>query len=119
MLKKHKKKTSRKTLKRKADAIFSKLIRSRGECERCTKTTSLQTSHIITRSNLHLRYNPRNALCLCGGCHMWWHKEPLEAITWYKEVYKKDYKYLLKEKNIYEKPNYEEIIKRLDKPIHL
>jgi len=108
-----KKKVKRTTLKRKADVLFGKLIRSRGACERCLKETSLQTSHVISRSNLHLRYDVRNALCFCGGCHMWWHKEPLEAITWYHAVFAKDYRYLMKEKNVYEKIDYEKIINNL------
>jgi hypothetical protein len=109
----------RTTLRNKADKLFSELIRRRGACERCTKKTNLQTSHLISRSNLHLRFDERNSLCLCAGCHMFWfHKNPLEAWEWYRAVYKKDYEYLLKEKNVIETNiDYQKIIDKLKRKL--
>ncbi len=115
MKKKTKKKVKRTTLRNKADLLFSKIIRGRGACERCLKETTLQTSHIISRRYLHLRYDLRNALCFCAGCHMWWHHNPLEAISWYIETHPNDYKYLMKEKHVYEKVDYEKVIEKLKK----
>lgn len=43
----------------------------------------LECAHIFTRSITHIRWDERNALCLCrtfegeGGCHRWAHKYPL------------------------------------------
>ena len=56
--------------KGKADALFSRLIRSRGACEKCGSTDFLQAAHIITRSRLNTRWDTRNAWCLCAGCHI-------------------------------------------------
>ncbi len=90
--------------KRKADALFALKVRSRGMCERCGKgrPAQLQCAHIITRSNLHLRFNLQNALCLCAGCHFYWHHEPLECMGWFKAVFSDRAAYLLKEKNVIE-----------------
>jgi hypothetical protein len=54
----------------KADALFSKLIRSRGYCQRCGKTRDLQCAHIIGRSYNATRTMEKNAWCLCAGCHL-------------------------------------------------
>jgi hypothetical protein len=56
--------------KGKADELFSKLIRSRGACERCGRTEHLQAAHIITRSRLNTRWDTRNAWCLDARCHI-------------------------------------------------
>jgi hypothetical protein len=109
------KKKSRTYYKRKADALLSKQVRARGACEMCGKeTNTLQCAHVITRANLHLRYDMKNVLCLCAGCHLLWHREPLWAIGWFKGVYPERAKYLLKERYNIVKPDYEEIIKKLN-----
>lgn len=65
---------------RTADILFSKLIRSRGECEsdRGTHSGSLQCAHIISRSYKSIRTYEKNALCLCQGCHVYFTHHPLE-----------------------------------------
>lgn len=108
------KKKTRTQLKRIADALFSKLVRSRGACQMCTKTNNLQCAHIISRRNLHLRYDFRNALALCAGCHLLWHHEPLWAVAWLQGLFPKNYEYLMKEKDVIEDNfDYEAVIKRL------
>lgn len=85
---------------KKADLLFSELIHQRGKCERCSKTTGLQTAHIIPRTNKHLRWNPDNALLLCIKCHLyWWHRNPLEAMEWFKLYFPIQYAFLMREKN--------------------
>ena len=66
-----KRKTSIKIWKtKKADAEFSKWIRSRdGKCARCGKTEYLQCSHFWPRANSSVRYYPENCDALCYGCH--------------------------------------------------
>ena len=109
------KKKTKSQLKKQADKLFSEIIRKKGACQMCGKTSNLQAAHIVTRSNLHLRYDFNNALCLCSGCHLFkWHKEPLWAVMWFQNVYPKEYKYLMKEKDkvaVY--MDYEAIIKSL------
>jgi hypothetical protein len=94
------KRPTRTQLTKKADTLFSLLIRKRGKCEHCGKTDHLQCAHVITRSNRNLRWNEDNALCLCNYCHIFWnHKEPLEFAEWYKTNYPIRYAFLMREKN--------------------
>lgn len=57
--------------KGKCDKLFSKIIRSRGTCERCGNTdrTSHQCAHIISRKYSATRTNQENAWNLCAKCH--------------------------------------------------
>ena len=106
--------------KRKADILLSKFICSLDHCERCSVTRNqaqLQTAHVITRSNLRLRYDINNLLCLCAKCHWDWHKNPLESIMWFNDAYKERSKYLMKHRNEFLKltiDDYKEIIKNLE-----
>jgi len=75
-------KPSRKTLVAKLDKLISEQVRAKGKCERCGKTSTLQAAHIYSRNYKHLRWEPENLICLCSGCHFWWHLNPVEAIIW-------------------------------------
>jgi hypothetical protein len=60
-----------------ADKYFSLLIRHRGHCEAAGFDGihcggSLQCAHIVGRANKRLRYDEKNALCLCAGHHYWY-----------------------------------------------
>lgn len=79
--------SQRKGLKKKLDIVFSKLIRSKGRCDRCGMAdySKLQTSHIYTRANLAVRWDELNADCFCAGCHFWWHQNPVEGVMWQME----------------------------------
>lgn len=85
-------KSSKKTLKRKADKLFSEYIRSNGKCEWCGKQDdgTLQTSHIFSRRFLVTRWEPINANCLCAKCHWRWHQKPVEGVEWVKEYLGED-----------------------------
>ena len=79
--------TSRKTSvqrthKRKADVLFSQHIRSVGKCERCGTSRSLQCAHWISRRYAWTRTDPRNAFCLCAGCHRYFTDRPTEFSDW-------------------------------------
>lgn len=78
-------KTSKATLKRKLDKVFSDVVRSIGECEKCGKRVNLQCAHINSRRFLHTRWNQLNALCLCAGCHFWAHQHPRAFGKWVDE----------------------------------
>lgn len=70
-----------KTLKKKADALFSLVVRARGSCQRCGRTPPavvLHCSHIMSRKYTAIRWDERNALCICAGCHFWQHHNPAE-----------------------------------------
>lgn len=84
----------RKRVIKRLDVLFSKYIRKRdGRCLHCGRSDStLQCSHIAGRKSLAGRWNEKNAITLCTGCHLfWWHKEPVEASNWLKENYPEYY----------------------------
>lgn len=110
--------SSIRTLKRKADTLFSKYIRRSGRCAKCGSThKKLDCSHVIPRGNFTLRYHPYNAIPLCHACHrFWWHSNPLDATEWFKQKYPDRYEYLIKHKNKITKltrDDYEDLIKLL------
>ena len=100
MRKLQKTRPSRKNLIKKADKLFSEIVRSKGKCEHCGKVESLQCAHVLSRTNKHLRWNEDNALCLCTRCHLFWaHKSPLEFSDWFKKNYPIRYGFLMREVN--------------------
>jgi hypothetical protein len=76
-----------KTLKNKADTLFSLWIRKKGYCEWCLNRNANQyhCSHIFSRRYLVTRWYPLNANCLCARCHRKWHDKPVEAVEWIRE----------------------------------
>lgn len=75
------KKPSPKTLKNRADKLWSLIIRSEGSCRRCGRQPgeiTLQAAHIISRRYTATRWDLRNGLPLCMGDHHWAHNYPLE-----------------------------------------
>jgi hypothetical protein len=92
------------TLKRKADDAFGKLVRSKGFCELAGKDHihcggTLQTMHIITRSNLRLRYDFKNVLCGCGGHHVWYTHNPSAFDNFIQNNFPDKWKYIMDHKN--------------------
>lgn len=66
------KKPSIKTLKKKLDKEWSRIIRSEGECEVCGKKDNkcqLHPHHFIGRRNLATRWDLDNGWCLCALNH--------------------------------------------------
>ena len=78
-------KPSKKTMIKKLDTLFSKVVRQIGECERCGKQNNLQCCHINSRRFRHTRWHELNALCLCAGCHFWAHQHPRAFGKWVDE----------------------------------
>lgn len=63
-------------------------------CEQMVVTPSgkkaylgLQWAHVYSRNKKSLRWNPEGAMCLCGGCHLFWHHRPIDAIAWFEGKY--------------------------------
>lgn len=75
---------SQKGAKKRADVLFSKLVRARGRCEKCgeSRYDLLQTAHIASRRFSATRCDPQNALCLCAGCHHYFTDHPVEFGRW-------------------------------------
>lgn len=83
-----------KTLRNKADRLWSMMIRQRdGHCRRCSRTAPeviLQAAHVISRRYKAIRWDERNGIALCIGCHHWGHKQPVEFDWWVQELIGKE-----------------------------
>ena len=55
----------------KADAAWSKAVRSAGKCLVCGATKNLQAHHLISRWVPQLRHDIMNGVCLCPKHHKW------------------------------------------------
>lgn len=93
-------KLHKKRLIKRCDIWFSKKIRERdGKCLRCGKLDHLQCAHLISRTYKHLRWDEKNAITLCMGCHMFfWHTHPIEAAEFARATIPDNYSYILKER---------------------
>lgn len=84
------KKPTVKTLRDKADRLWSQLIRQRdGACRRCGRGQGevvLQAAHVISRRYKAIRWDDRNGICLCVGCHHWAHMQPIEFDWWVRDL---------------------------------
>jgi 5-methylcytosine-specific restriction endonuclease McrA len=103
---KQKKLPSLTTLKKRADRVMSNYVRTKANftCEYCGKSSGItDCHHIISRTNLRLRHDPNNLICLCKSCHCFgsgsFHKNPLVTMEWFKENHPKRYEYLKKHYN--------------------
>ncbi len=67
------------------DRLFSAIVRSVGSCENCGSTTGLQCAHGFSRRYRNVRWDRRNAFCLCQRCHMKYTHRPLEWDEWLRE----------------------------------
>lgn len=64
------------------DRRWSAFVRSHGRCEHCGTTESLTDSHIIGRTYLKTRFDPRNNQCVCAPCHGTFESQPLMFARW-------------------------------------
>ena len=79
-----------------ADKLFSEIIRTRDgwTCQRCHKSIDqfsstarqgLHCSHFIGRSKYNTRFEERNCVALCYGCHRYFTSHPLEHHEFFHE----------------------------------
>ena len=93
------KKPSKTNLKKKLDDECRRITRSKGYCEwnitkKCNSLyENLQWHHVFPRDYMATRWDLDNSICLCKGCHLYWHLNPLEAEDWIKS-YIGEVKYL-------------------------
>ena len=73
----------------KLDDAWAKLVKLKAgmKCEKCSKTTALNSHHIYSRSKKSTRWDTDNGSCLCVGCHVFSfgfsaHKTPTEFTMW-------------------------------------
>ena len=93
-----KKKTIRenKSLPKKADDLWSKVVRKVWACAVCWKKENLNAHHIFTRHNKSTRWDLDNGICLCSWCHVFSdtfsaHKTPTEFTYWLEKQYSREY----------------------------
>ena len=112
---------TKKSLKAKADKLWSEIIRSIGFCEICGKNQNLNAHHVVGRINYALRWDLKNGICLCAGCHTFnrtsAHNNPLAFVEFFKSIRPDDYEYLLSRKNLLVKPDYEQILNYLQSEV--
>ncbi len=107
------------TYKRKADALFSKFVRSLDHCEKCGSIDKkqFQCAHIYSRKYVNLRYDIYNVLNLCAKCHRFAHDNPLDFMLWFNQNYSDRVKYLQKKHQIIKKwtvDDYKKAIKEIE-----
>lgn len=77
------KRTPTQKAKDKADILFSRIIRSKGACERCGESNvQLQCAHWISRRYAWTRTYEDNAFCLCAKDHHYFTDHPTEFGKW-------------------------------------
>lgn len=113
------KKVNKSSQKKKADKLFSELVRSVGYCQaegkakECKCGGGLQCAHLITRWNLRLRWDEKNALALCAGHHRFFTHRPLEWAEFLLRYFPERYEYVMKHKNELSTETFAEVINRL------
>lgn len=113
-------KASRKTLCRKADKLWSKIVLLKGQCEVCGSRRALNPHHVVGRRNLTLRHDPRNGVCLCSLHHTFGresaHQDPVWFLYWLTEHRPDDYNYLIERREVMAlNIDYEQVMKELEK----
>lgn len=77
--------------KKKCIELAKKIVRSKGKCEWCGKTSKesqLHGSHIYSVRNEATCAMIENILCLCAYCHLHkWHEQPVEAWDWFDKKF--------------------------------
>lgn len=89
-------KRENKSLPKKADDLWSKVVRKAWECAVCWKKENLNAHHIFTRHNKSVRWDLDNGICLCSGCHVFSdifsaHKCPTEFTYWLEKQYSREW----------------------------
>src|SRR5258708_25589796 len=69
-------------LTKKLDKECSRIIRSSGFCVSCRMSdySKLQCCHIFSRTYRNTRWDLKNLLCMCAGCHFESHKNPIKFV---------------------------------------
>ena len=73
---------AKQTATKQLDILCGTIVRARGRCEDCGKTSDLQWAHGFSRRYRNVRWDLRNGFCLCRGCHLKFTVRPLEWDEW-------------------------------------
>lgn len=114
-----KKKTKKVDYKKKADEVWSKLIRTKAVCEFADRggcVGSLQAAHVIRRGLNSSRCDPLNGVCLCVKHHYWFDKgDRFETTRYFSEKFPGRYEDLHSRNKIvhYKNHDWQEIYENL------
>lgn len=107
-MKTRKVKTDRQKLIIKLDKLSKDVVRQRDGniCQYCGKWcegSNRHISHVIPVSaGMKLRWDPMNMKVLCYHHHInYWHKNPMEASTWYSNKFPDRWEYLQEQRGMY------------------
>lgn len=89
-------KRENKSLPKKADDLWSKVVRQVWSCTYCGSRDNLNAHHIFSRHNKSVRWDLENWICLCAKHHVFSdefsaHKTPTEFTYWLEEQYSKEW----------------------------
>ncbi len=72
--------------------IWSKLVKRRAgyRCEVCGERKSVQSHHIISKTNRRLRYDLRNGACLCAKHHTLGNRSAHKNPVWFTQEWMVD-----------------------------
>ena len=99
----------------KLDSAFSNYIRTRDnwQCQRCfthyaSPTSALHCSHFWGRARKSTRFDSKNCIALCHGCHSFFTANPeLHRQFYLKRIGQKEYDALMIRANTPGKPDYQ------------
>lgn len=116
------KQVKKSTVRRKLDKAWSQAIcnKNNGRCEVCGRPAN-NPHHYIGRTNLTLRWDIKNGILTCAGCHLFsnesFHKNPIWGTNWMKTHRPDDYEYLEAKMNIVSKWSTDDLLTMLDRLI--
>lgn len=118
---KRQKRPKRKTLNKKLGDLWSKIIRLKGKCEKCSSIRFLNAHHHYGKRALSTRWDIDNGVCLCPSCHVYStvfsaHQTPALFVRWINKKRGEAWEERLRKKHrtIY-KPTIEDLQKLLIK----
>lgn len=89
-------------LNKKLDKLWSEVIRLKGYCELCGRKSTevvLHSHHIFSRRHFSTRWDIKNGLSLCNGCHLYKaHKDIQEFSDWVQNHFGDEYMKEIREK---------------------
>ena len=91
------------------DRRWGAFVKSQGKCENCGTANDLTWSHIIGRTYIKTRFDPRNTQCLCGSCHGKFGEQPTSFARWVESTTCGQYvdTMIVQSNNASVKPDYE------------
>ena len=108
--------------KKRADRLWSKVIRQTGQCSYCGSRMNLQAHHLISRRHDYTRHKVECGLCLCEHHHLYCsnispHLAPKEFEKWLKKNFPKKYRWVQKNKylKIYNKVDFKAAFLKLSR----